>query len=153
MLGRTHVAFALVVGSALAPVVGKPLDGSALIPLVAGSLIPDIDNPNTKLGWIFPKKLFGNCRKHPSQHRSWPHSIWMMAAGFAINFWFGVGIATHLALDMLNPSRIPLFYPLRAKVGINLVRSGGLGDFAFFAILLVVLCVQTRMLDYVMSLA
>lgn len=146
MMGRTHIAFGLWVGIETAKIMHEPITASLIVPLIIGATISDIDNPNTKIGRWIPKALFGNRGKHPSQHRSWPHSIWMLS-GFVLNVWLGLGILTHLFLDMLNPSRIPLFYPSGKKVGLKLIRSGGIGDMALFLAFVVMLVVQNDVLS------
>lgn len=101
----------------------------ALVGGVAG-LVPDIDEPNAKLGRYVP--FFSRWLKHTFGHRTLTHSLLFFAAiGMAL-YYFDVdehytyavlaGLMAHSACDMIT-GRVQLFYPLPMKVGIRVKRK------------------------------
>lgn len=117
MTGRTHVTVAVVTGFALGA------SGATYIPLVIGSLLPDIDHTTSTLGRFFPIGKF-------IKHRGITHSLLALVASFLIHPWLGLGVLTHILLDMLNPARVQFLYPLKTKVGLGLkfLPTGGIGE-------------------------
>ena len=63
---------------------------------------------------------------------------WWPGAAWAVALFLGLGYASHLALDGLNPSGVPL-WPLPGKLRLAGIRSGGAGDHALFLGLVAVL--------------
>lgn len=117
MMAPTHLAFAGLVGS----LTGTPQYAFLLL----GSLFPDIDHPNSTLGRFIPLGYF-------IRHRTITHSLLALAIALYANPWFGVGYATHLFLDALNPSRVPMLYPYEKKFGIGLIRTGSVVEKLLF---------------------
>lgn len=129
MKGSTHVVIGLSFGVTTQLLVGFPAEGFLEIPfyyggLVLGSLLPDIDHPQSYLGRrltplsvpIF--KLFG--------HRGITHSflslsilgIILTESGYVNTYLSGgilLGYLSHLIADMFTPTGIPLFYPMKKK--------------------------------------
>jgi len=135
--------------------------GIVLAGSILGSLLPDIDHPNSRIGRKLPvvsrvvNKVFG--------HRGFTHtllaqlllvlSLFMLSGvvprgitGYYLPFAFGliVGYASHLLLDMLTVSGIPLLYPFitrpirlaRFKTGrddliVSLLMVGLTGSYLF----------------------
>jgi len=102
----------------------------ALIGALVGSLLPDIDEPNSYMGrqFIFisePLKLLG------IKHRTWSHSIFFIipfiVLGLIINpifYFIGYGIFMHILEDMITNSGVPLFYPLiKKRIGIRIMNT------------------------------
>lgn len=116
--------------------------GLAFVGGVIGGLLPDIDHPTSKVGRKVPlisktiNALFG--------HRGFTHTL---VAGLLFTYFlflcstilpdmiqafflpFGLGLAvgyfSHLLLDMLTVSGIPLFYPIfRKDIRIAKLHSG-----------------------------
>lgn len=96
-----------------------------------GSCLPDIDEPNSHIGnKVKPVSVI---IKHTAGHRQAFHSpaIWMIilmvlgliAYRYGANYSFiysgllglGIGIGSHLLLDMLTIGGIPLLYPITSK--------------------------------------
>ena len=123
--------------------------------LILGSLLPDIDTPQSFLGRIFKfvsipiNKIFG--------HRTITHSIFfaIFSAGIVILpsmsiqnplidsmlTSFGVGILigdiSHILLDSLTVSGVPFLYPiLKSKFSLTKMKTGGAGE-QFISVLLI----------------
>lgn len=140
MIAPTHAALALGVGFLL------KLEGMPLHLMVVGSLMPDIDHPQSFIGKILqPLALwfhdyFG--------HRKFIHSL-ILWCGIAFLIWsicptlrwLAIGAITHCILDCLSPQGVQLFTPFSSVDCVflksNKISSGSRGDY----ILLVCLCV------------
>lgn len=104
---------------------------------IAGSLIPDIDEPNSKIG----SKVTGLSKTTKSifGHRTITHSfLGVFIFGMIVKYLTGIfslpdyittffvlGYLSHLLGDMFTISGVPLFYPLRRKYAIPIVKTGG----------------------------
>jgi membrane-bound metal-dependent hydrolase YbcI (DUF457 family) len=121
MIAPTHIAFALAIGQ-LAGV--NPLD---LKLLAAGSLLPDLDHPQSALGRIFfflsipLNKKFG--------HRKVVHGffVWTVLSMAGI-FWkpalfLGLGALSHCFIDCWNVSGVQALEPFSEKVCVLFNRS------------------------------
>ena len=109
MKAPTHVMFGLLAGSYMG--------ATSALPLVIGSLLPDIDHPRSTLGKFLP---IGYLIKH----RTITHSILAAAIIWWIHPWVGVGYASHLLLDSLNPMGVPFLYPVSYRFNITRIRTG-----------------------------
>ncbi len=128
MQGGTHFIAGLAIGLGLLTLdrFQMPLTESLACLSVAGvgSLFPDIDTPDSKLGHMVKplalaiNKSFG--------HRGITHSPLLVVILFAfleillpdhhnLAIFFAAGMVSHLLLDMLNHKGIPLLYPLPVK--------------------------------------
>ena len=141
MLGKTHKVGGICAGALTSSVLWQTTDFSEYatigVPVlmvfsIVGSLLPDIDHPNSKLGHrlkpisMMINKVFG--------HRGATHtllSLLVVSIGlFMINLslpldiqpfgWAGVvgmfvGYLSHLFLDALTPSGIPLLSPFSKR--------------------------------------
>ena len=76
------------------------------------------------------------CAARLSAHRSFAHSL-LALAGFAAATHLvcaplapcvAIGFASHLVLDALNFRGLRLFWPLRARLSLNLCKTGGVVD-------------------------
>lgn len=124
-----HVVTGTLLGVGTQIVVGLPLVGLLAYPsyyggIMLGSLLPDIDHPQSYIGrrlWILSapiNKLFG--------HRGFTHSILSLtilgivtAPWWLVNpLFFGgflLGYFSHLLGDMCTISGVPLFYPNKKR--------------------------------------
>lgn len=148
MTGKGHVLFGL---SSLYSV-QELLSLSLSVPewvvmggiVVFSSLLPDIDHPQSTFGrkvklLSYPiSQLFG--------HRGITHSLLMVLIIFYFLFYimpayyleifivklamlaFVIGYGSHLVGDMLTPSGIPLFWPIKKRFAFGLVKNGLLGE-------------------------
>lgn len=133
MLGVTH----FIAGAAAASALGA--DPIAQVAAGVCALMPDIDIASSTIGKrvpIIPWLL---------RHRGPTHSIMLVAAiYFAVIHFVGqnwafyatLGWASHLLLDMLNPSGVELFWPLPKRIGIRLIRTGGILEYIVTALIL-----------------
>lgn len=121
------------------------------VPLcLAGSLAPDIDlktstvGKETKVLSFLINSIFG--------HRTFSHSplllamIYLLVNAHIPNFmWmaipFIVGAASHLVLDMLNRSGIPLLWPIQTRFWALGIKTESAGERMFFIGLLCVTCI------------
>ncbi len=150
MKGTTHLAVGYLAGVVFASHLQQSGTQATIIPIVAATaaLLPDIDKPTSMLGrriplLSIPASLFG--------HRTLFHAplLYLLAYLFlAIQFpnhlilitAATIGIATHLLLDMLNPSGIPLLFPFASKrFHIANLRSGGFADWLLSIVLMALL--------------
>lgn len=91
---------------------------------VAGSLLPDIDHPQSFVGrrlWLISRPL-----SRIIGHRGLTHSLlalaggtWLLLKGLHLNVYMvqalALGYLSHLAGDWLTPSGIPLLWPWRRR--------------------------------------
>jgi inner membrane protein len=103
------------------------------IGIVAGSLLPDIDEPTSYVG----RRSLGMSRKVKEAfgHRGMTHSFIVWAAVASILLFdsrsaFSVGVVLgylfHIVEDLLSVQGVPLFWPFQAKrYKIPLYRTGG----------------------------
>lgn len=101
---------------------------------VLGGLLPDIDHPNSKI--THKTGFVGIVISRLFRHRGFWHTpalyallwagLWVwLRESLWVNFLFA-GIASHLLLDLLNPTGIPLFFPFtKRKVHLARIRTGG----------------------------
>ena len=114
MTKKTH----LVIGTlTCVPII--PITGIFSLIGILGSIAPDLD---CKLGMTF--------------HRTFTHSLFfLMFSSLGISvisknialIWF-ISYASHLFLDSLTKSGVPLFYPIKSKYGLRLFTTGLIFD-------------------------
>ena len=137
MMFYSHVMFSLFVGLFLiGSFVNKYL---FLVLLVFGSLVPDLDNPYSKIG----RKLrpFSNILRFFFGHRGMFHSILPAILIFAVFYYIlgmeligialSVGFMLHLVLDGLTREGVNYFYPLKFRVS-GFVKTGGIFEWIIF---------------------
>ncbi|MFP5528202.1 metal-dependent hydrolase [Peptococcus simiae] len=148
MQGRTHLIGGLAVGLAMLSLdrFQVPLEKSLVCLTAAsiGSLLPDIDTPESKLGhFVKPLSLALN---KTFGHRGITHSplllviLYLLLEALVPDFhnpalFFAAGMLSHLVLDMLNHKGVPLLYPLPYKFHIASFRNGSLEEFTIRMIL------------------
>jgi len=140
VLFPTHIVGGALAGLCLTP---KADLGTTLAAAVVGSLaalLPDIDSPHSFLGSKLP--VLPSTVKLTMGHRGPLHSLavavivyvsgfWLIPQFFTkwppeLPFWILGGYISHLFLDMLNPSGVPLLWPLPGRIMLPLVGTGGL---------------------------
>lgn len=143
MLYPTHVAGGMAAGLLI-------MHGNAgvtetlIVTLTTGTaaLLPDLDSPRSYIGSRVP--LISIATRITFGHRGSLHSllaaaVWIMlltaglkALGLSYNGIilnsFLVGYLSHLFLDMLTPKGIPLLWPLKIKISLPLVQTGGIAE-------------------------
>ena len=138
MKGFTHLAAGALAGYALfsgsSPKTMLLTCGVSAI----GSLLPDIDIGSSKIAGICRPAAFGI--QLIFGHRGVFHSL-LLWGGLAATWYIlapnhlpwilaaGCGIGSHLLLDTLNPTGVPLLWPLSKRISLAKSRSGGLMDF------------------------
>lgn len=147
MLKSTHIAFAIALGAFSTKFINIPIDQTGELTLygsglVLGSLIPDIDHPNSAVSRKVPivpgiiSSLFG--------HRTFFHSLLfvaLVAAGlfsfipFMLYLGFLIGIVSHLIGDMMTVRGIKLFYPFGDFISFPIVfKTGGIVEYTLLVV-------------------
>ena len=131
MSGTQHIVMASGASAALLVTYGE----KALVPaigIIAGSILPDIDTPDSTLGQVFPSlsaflnNLFG--------HRGLIHTIWLAVLFFVTGYYFhlsilsgiAMGIIFHLILDTCSRTGITPLYPARVKLSTFEGKTSGI---------------------------
>ena len=138
MRGRTHL---LIAGSAaLVASTAMHLSTTAAVAAVTaacvGGLLPDIDHKNSTISKEM--KVTSFVARSVSSHRGLFHAplLWCILGAilyFALPEPYCLlvapvmlGVASHLLLDILNPTGIPLLWPItKKKMRLARVRTGG----------------------------
>ncbi|MBF0269297.1 MAG: metal-dependent hydrolase [Alphaproteobacteria bacterium] len=142
MMAVSHVVIGASLWAGVAYASGQPAEPAALGLAALGSLLPDIDHPQSWAGRrmalisIPLAALIG--------HRGVTHSLLAVAAFALILALFGpghlaaplaVGYLSHLLADSLTLSGIPLAWPSKQAYGLRLVRTGSLAEIALIGAL------------------
>lgn len=121
MMGLTHLA----VGAALAAGTAASVGTKEAALVVIGSLLPDIDSGSSRLGRYNPLAAF-------LPHRGPTHSLLALILTYKINQYLGIGVASHILLDMATKEGVKLFWPffgcMRIPIISRLIQSGGILD-------------------------
>lgn len=154
MRGRTHLIVGIAAGAAASlalPIEDNTMRLGVFAATAIGSLFPDIDNAQSKLGRkikpisIIINKLFG--------HRGFIHSpcnlllilitsIVFMAVfenfkQLPILIGFSIGFITHIILDAITKGGIPFLYPFSKKrYNFTVIKTGGIGEALFLGVFL-----------------
>ncbi|WP_146811437.1 metal-dependent hydrolase [Aneurinibacillus danicus] len=118
----THIATSLLFGYGIASLLSAPLSAAYYGGVVLGSLLPDIDHPNSYIG----RRSFGlaNIIHDLCGHRGITHSLIMWILVFLPALWFyptlfmfglTIGYLGHILGDSFSVSGVPLLYPLTKK--------------------------------------
>jgi len=146
VLGRTHLGVGLIAGYGLCMALGLP--NAEATPIMAGaavgSLLPDIDHPESSFGRKV--RIISIPINHILGHRGLTHSLVFVAITYVCALYFGssvalaaaLGVFTHLLLDMLNPSGVPLLYPVKGRLHILEIKTGSQREKLMFWLLLII---------------
>lgn len=110
MTGKTH----LLAGAFTA--LACHCTGAEVVMVCFGALLPDIDQAQSTVGQKAP--LLGRILTH----RGPTHSLLMLAAATFVNPWLGVGVLTHLLLDMMTAKGVLLLWPWHKKCRLPLAK-------------------------------
>ena len=165
MTGKTHLACGVATGLAVATFTKAPITTGFMttVCVSAGALLPDIDKMNSKVG---RKALpISAAAQLVCGHRGFFHSpIFYLVLGAISLFLFPgynlytyaflLGIGTHLFLDMLNPTGIPLLFPITSrKFHLLSIGTGGIEERIFYFVFILAFCYffGDNFLSYVMT--
>ena len=144
MMAKSHVVVGLATWVATAPLLHlSPVNPLYLALAVAGSLLPDVDHPNS---WIGRRsRPISTAIAAALGHRGLTHSAVAVAGLIALLLHAGcrqaevsalaVGYLSHLAADMLTPRGLRLAWPLRKTWGLPLCRTGSPTEGVIVAVL------------------
>ncbi len=142
MLWKTHLVVAFLVGLVLLPYLNPQNQILYIALILFGSLLPDIDHPDSKLGKKV--KIIGFL----FEHRGFFHSIFaliLLVLPFMILkleyiAWpLGIGYLSHILADALTLQGIMFLHPLTRWKLSGFIKSGGLIEKVLFLILFSVL--------------
>lgn len=138
MTGSTHLTAGFAMGFGLCAITqpSPAITVATIFTTAICSLLPDIDTASSKVGYrIAPlswlvRIIFG--------HRQFFHSLlcwiiisvtaWLFGTPPIIAISIFAGAASHLLLDMLNPSGVQLLWPLPQRIILARFRCDGLID-------------------------
>ena len=116
MTAPTHSLFALFIYY-----IFRIKSKDALVYLTLGSILPDIDHPQSTIGRVF--FFISNPLNERFGHRNITHSLVLWIPVLIVGhhfyqplFWLGVGACSHLILDSWNLSGVTLFKPLTDRI-------------------------------------
>lgn len=104
MTGKTHALAGACTALAL------HATGAEVIMAAFGALLPDVDTAQSMVGKhakTFAKLL---------PHRGPTHSIIMLVLSTFVNPWLGLGVLTHIILDMTTSAGVKLLWPWDKKI-------------------------------------
>lgn len=142
MMAVSHVVVGGALWAGVAYATGQPTEPTGLGLAALGSLLPDIDHPQSWAGKRMAlvsvplAALIG--------HRGLTHSL-LAVAGFALLLALlgphhlaaplAVGYLSHLLADSFTLSGVPLLWPNKRPFGLKLIRTGSLAEIALIAAL------------------
>ncbi len=132
----THLVAGLLVAIVLTELFSFPNTLVAVLLVLLGSILPDIDEQHSRLGKLFPliPKLF--------THRGFFHSVFLATAFtillslFAPSYAlaFAAGFVTHLLLDAMTPAGVKPFWPSQVRLR-GFIKTGGVLEGILFILL------------------
>lgn len=157
MMAKTHMMIGATYGVALIPAVEANRYTTEqfifiMIGLVIGSLLPDLDHPQSLASQLIP--FVGGVISRLVGHRGLLHSILgfvLVAIGFSIlNGILGnsptflyviagilIGYILHIVADSFTVRGVRLFYPFKWNVGIKVIRTDGIAEMVIRWVLVV----------------
>lgn len=129
MTGKTHIAAGLAVSIALG------MNAPQIALTTFGSLLPDADHSGSTLG-----RLIKPVSRH-IRHRGVTHSLIFLVVSMIISPYLGLGVLTHIVLDLFNPKGVELFYPWKKNIKVpvisRFITTNGIVEKLIFAALIV----------------
>lgn len=143
MMATSHMVVGVALWAVTAKVGGgNPLEPQSLAAAAFGSLLPDIDHPQS---WAGRKLRFISVPLSMLVgHRGVTHSaiavVACLAAMMTLNTgWVvapvAIGYLSHLMADALTPSGVPLLWPNKRRFTLNLCRTGSMTEMALVAVI------------------
>jgi len=119
---HTHVMTSLAASACIASYTPLPFSIGYVSGVIIGSIIPDIDEPNSYLG----RRSFGMSSKVKQAfgHRGMTHSLLVWAVITAVllvqspsmfSYGFIIGYILHIIEDFFSVQGVPLFWPFQTK--------------------------------------
>jgi inner membrane protein len=146
MTVKSHVIFAylplaIAFKENILPLNNTELLIEATVGTFIGSVLPDIDEPNSYIGNKFPfLSKFLNFLG--LKHRTFTHSfifvllIVLLGIIHPIFYFIAFGIFMHILGDVLTKSGVPFFYPaFDTRFSLGLFKTGSLGEFLFIGVM------------------
>lgn len=121
MLYRSHIASSITLSTVVAVASGYPFTVGFVAKVTLGSLLPDIDEPQSFIG----RRSFGVSRiiKKKFGHRGVTHSLFCWVVVSIICLFFAnplalgvsLGYLFHILGDLFSISGVPLFAPIKKE--------------------------------------
>ena len=147
MLGRTHLAFGVLVGLLFMPFYHHNLILYFVL-VVIGALLPDIDHEGSKINKYFPiTRWLGRIFKH----RGFFHTIFPPLIIYLALYWFGwgyigiglgVGYLSHLFSDGLTKMGVNFLHPVTNFSLSGFIETGKIGEHIVFFVVIVLSVVK-----------
>jgi len=130
MMAVTH----FIAGAAIANAFGA----EPIVQVAAGvwALLPDMDIPSSMVGRKVPVVPLLLKHRGPTHSLVSVAFIYLAVSHFLGQYWAiytALGWASHILMDMFNPAGIELFWPLQGRIGLGLIRTGGLLEYVIAA--------------------
>jgi inner membrane protein len=145
MMARNHVPFAMACWWWWQIAICAPIEVQGTMAAAVGSLLPDLDHPESALGRRLP--LISVPLSRLVGHRGVTHSLLAVVGLFgvllavvAIPAYQGLGglimplvmgYLSHILGDAMTPSGVPLFWPKRRTYSLNLFKTWGWQETTF----------------------
>ena len=145
VLAGSHAVLGLAAWAWAAPHLGVPaLDPVALALAAVGSLLPDLDHPQSWVGRRL--RVLSRPLAAVFGHRGATHSLLAVLGTALLLHTHGVsravseplvvGYLSHLGADLLTPAGLRLAWPLRGSVAVPLCRTGSPAEILVVAAIL-----------------
>jgi len=149
MLAKTHVAFGFLIGLLFMPFINNSDIILFFAVLIIGSLLPDIDSPNSKISSKIPIISFfvSVLSKHRGIfHSIFPAIIFSLALGYFSGFSYGtalfLGYISHLVIDGLTKEGINFLHPLGRIHLSGFVETGKISEWIVFYVLIGIIFIK-----------
>ena len=119
MTGKTHALAGACAALAL------QATGAEVVMATFGALLPDVDTAQSAVGQY--ARLFAKILPH----RGPTHGLIMLALSTFVNPWLGLGVLTHIILDMMTSAGVKLMWPWGKRIRFPLakyVSNNGVGE-------------------------
>lgn len=127
MTGKTHITAGLAASIALG------MNAPQIALAAFGSLLPDADHSGSTLG-----RLIKPVSRH-IRHRGITHSLIFLVVSTLVSPYIGLGVLTHIVLDLLNPNGVELLYPWKKNIKVpvisRFIKTNGIIENLIFAVL------------------
>lgn len=146
MLFYTHIAFSFLIGIILSKIISITHPINYFIFILIGTLIPDLDHPESKLGNKI--KLFSRTIEILFGRRGLMHTIYfsLLIPGFLylfLNQEYGlamfVGYISHLVLDGFTKEGVNILQPLSNLSLFGFIKTGGILENITFIVLILLI--------------
>ncbi len=110
MTGKTHALAGACAALALHG------NGAEVVMATFGALLPDVDTAQSAAG------QYAGLVAKILPHRGPTHGLLMLAISTFVNPWLGLGVLTHIILDMMTSAGVKLLWPWGKRIRLPLAK-------------------------------